>query len=67
MYNRLYIDEKIDKAIRSLAFLKANLKDKPEWIEIANDDAPVKAETKYALAQLQIIDRHMQMIDDQRR
>ena len=62
MYNRTYIAEKLDTAIKSLTFVRENIKDAPEWMHCTDDD-PVKVEIPYALKQLQIITDHMEARD----
>ena len=63
LYNKTYIVEKIDKAMKSLSFLKANLKDAPEWMHVESDDDPLKQEIPYSMKQLQIITDHMEARD----
>ena len=62
MYNKEYITEKLDKAIKSLTFLQSNLKDAPAWMHCTDDD-PLKAETAYTMKQLQIITDHIDARD----
>jgi len=62
MYNRTYIAEKLDTAIKSLTFVRENIKNAPEWMHCTDDD-PVKVEIPYALKQLQIITDHMEARD----
>ena len=63
MYNKTYIAEKLDKAIKSLQFLRGSLDSAPEWMHVESDDDPLVAEMRYTRKQLDIITDHMEARD----